>query len=360
MIPRLVISFTSHPTAAATTALRSLSTLARASAQQHQHHQHQHQQHHHSQDGAADPVQRTVARIVALPSALTTLQPATSSGNTSWLFHCLTDRTVIGDETSKPETPQQQQQQQATSAENLLSDNQAPASNAKVTIVQRISNAASDQWHEMETAPPESMRGRMYAIIQKLQSKVDPAELFFKDVSVRIHHARTHAHKHIPDVPEVFGQCDVVEILHPLQQPAEFGAIQHNLGSLATDYRKRLDRRMAMYVALVPLTAMMSVVPGPNIFLLWNALRLHSIIKARQGCAFLTDACAKNAKRRPSLLIIQSAQAPELADAALHVKTHAELLDAAATILLEPTLPVRLDRLQQRFSKLSLAKDANN
>src|SRR3954467_8174562 len=64
----------------------------------------------------------------------------------------------------------------------------------------------------------------------------------------------------------------------------------HSLSIFCCQIRKggsQHQKMMYVWGAAVPLTSMMTVLPGPNVFLAWNAFRLYSHYRALQGVRHL-------------------------------------------------------------------------
>jgi hypothetical protein len=129
--------------------------------------------------------------------------------------------------------------------------------------VQKISKKIQKEIYEAETAPPDTWKYKLYhqgnyfhsiltTIGNNLLSKLeDPMELFFRDVSPFSKSASIHFP---PSLTETEVASKILKIIRE---------------------RKSSHKRYAfIWVLLVPITFAMTVLPGPNVFLAFNAYRV--------------------------------------------------------------------------------------
>jgi hypothetical protein len=77
----------------------------------------------------------------------------------------------------------------------------------------------------------------------------------------------------------------IVPLHHPSNLP--FDDINNQLKAMVTRRTPYHKRYLFMSVILIPFTASLSVLPGPNVFLLYNVVRVVDHYKAYRGCQTL-------------------------------------------------------------------------
>ena len=118
------------------------------------------------------------------------------------------------------------------------------------------------QWEGFGKAPPESSKKKLHRAVETLQFKLDPDEIVLSQIS-----------DHLKQLP--------VDILYPSQIcPKD---LQEDLRRMLHIHTRRNMWLLSAYSSLLPLTFSLSIAPGPNIFLLGNAIRVASLWKARQA-----------------------------------------------------------------------------
>ena len=131
-------------------------------------------------------------------------------------------------------------------------------SNKRHQVLSRVRR----QWEGFGKAPPESSKKKLHRAVETLQSKLDPDEIVLSQIS-----------DHLKQLP--------VDILYPSQSCPN--ALQEDLRRMLHIHTRRNTWLLSAYSSLLPLPFSLSVVPGPNIFLLGNAIRIASLWKARQA-----------------------------------------------------------------------------
>lgn len=165
------------------------------------------------------------------------------------------------------------------------------------------SEKVKQEWQELEQAPPGTWKSRFAQMGSKLMDQIPPSEAFLKNAGA--HAAAIKRAKRLGTPLEEGGhQCsedEKCELIYPSCLPREDveEALVHMLNTNAA-YHKRW---LILNVMCLPLSSAMAVLPGPNVFVVWNGFRVYSHMQARKGALYLSDLIARHDAevREPSL-----------------------------------------------------------
>lgn len=121
-----------------------------------------------------------------------------------------------------------------------------------------------EEWKEWQGGEPTSFKGKSYAYFLKVKSMLDPHELLMVELSdgYRANRPKTMMNfVHPSSMSEADARAEVTKMLEQL---------------LAVNWKSSIG-----YTLLTPLTALAAVLPGPNVFLLGNLLRLYALYLTR-------------------------------------------------------------------------------
>jgi hypothetical protein len=135
-------------------------------------------------------------------------------------------------------------------------------------LLHKLEAKATKEWDELELAPAGSLKARVHKAATRMISSVDPVEVFLKHV----HPPQGHDHS-------------AMLVVHP--SGVDKGTVQKKLLDLGTREEAHHKRLLVLWGLAVPLTASMTILPGPNIFLFWNVFRVYSHYKALKGAQCL-------------------------------------------------------------------------
>lgn len=154
------------------------------------------------------------------------------------------------------------------------------------------------EWQELEQAPPGTWKSRFAQMGSKLMDQIPPSETFLKNASAHaaaVKRARKHGSSDEASSAESKHECteeEKCELIYPSCLPREDveEALVHMLDTNAA-YHKRW---LILNVMCLPLSAAMAVLPGPNVFVVWNGFRVYSHMQARKGALYLADIIARH------------------------------------------------------------------
>eukprot|EP01087_Luapelamoeba_hula_P003862 TRINITY_DN1373_c2_g1_i1.p1 TRINITY_DN1373_c2_g1~~TRINITY_DN1373_c2_g1_i1.p1 ORF type:complete len:332 (-),score=68.85 TRINITY_DN1373_c2_g1_i1:45-1040(-) len=132
----------------------------------------------------------------------------------------------------------------------------------------RATDKVQEEYTKWGEATPTSWIGRaklfVHGTCQKLLDKVEPEETFLKSVDTHVRH---------------------VDLLYP--SSLSLLSVQAHFHDLFQTRTKFHDKWMWMSIACVPFSLLAGILPGPNVFLLYNAYRIHSHWKASKASSHL-------------------------------------------------------------------------
>lgn len=142
-------------------------------------------------------------------------------------------------------------------------------------VREKISYAQAE-WLEFESAPPNTWKGKVYKFTSRvLLDRINPTESFLKTVS---------HHRH----------CSHITIYYPDGSVVDDRIIRRGL-RLHLKYTVQASNKMFwLWTAALPFTMTLSVLPGPNVFLAWNAFRCYSLFSAQKGGNYLLQHLTNN------------------------------------------------------------------
>lgn len=127
--------------------------------------------------------------------------------------------------------------------------------------LKRVQLGLSTEWAEWQSADQSTLKGKLYAYFLKGKSMIDPHELFMVELS------------------DAYRSNSPVKVQLKLVYPSHI-----NEENARAEVVSMLDRLIAQsvkysfgYALLLPVSLLASVIPGPNIFLIANILRLNSL-----------------------------------------------------------------------------------
>jgi hypothetical protein len=120
------------------------------------------------------------------------------------------------------------------------------------------------EWREWQGADPGTLKGKTHAYFLKGKSLLDPHELLMVNLS-------DGYRKNKPQT--------LLEIVHPSAMTAD--EARQEVDSMLTTVLSGNSMYIGGYALLLPVTSLAAVLPGPNIFVLANALRLYSLYLTR-------------------------------------------------------------------------------
>ena len=128
----------------------------------------------------------------------------------------------------------------------------------------KLKLAVIEEWKEWQGGEPTSFKGKSYAYFLKVKSMLDPHELLMVELSdgYRANRPKTMMNfVHPSSMSEAEARAEVTKMLEQL---------------LAANWKYSVG-----YTLLTPLTALAAVLPGPNVFLLGNLLRIYALYLTR-------------------------------------------------------------------------------
>jgi len=171
--------------------------------------------------------------------------------------------------------------------------------------------------HDHDTEPDSSITGsdtsrwkkHLRRAVRKLLSTIDSKEDAMKDVYRCMYHKPRHDNEHGND--ETTDTVDTQHssaMTHPshvtiqLHYPSSSFPSSSHLHSYLLSYLSIRHsfhvRSLRFNVLLLPLTALAFILPGPNVFLAWNAYRCWAHYQAREGAAMLKRAVERRIKQQ--------------------------------------------------------------
>eukprot|EP00249_Psilotum_nudum_P017137 c26178_g2_i1 orf=154-1026(+) len=123
-----------------------------------------------------------------------------------------------------------------------------------------VSHKMHEKWIALDKAPVGSIRSRVHSVGNKLLARLEPSESFFKSV------------------PK---DANKVEIIFPSSISPRL--VRRRVRHVAICGILFHRRYMYGSIALLPFTALLGVLPFPNIPLFWNLFRAHAHWRALQG-----------------------------------------------------------------------------
>lgn len=113
---------------------------------------------------------------------------------------------------------------------------------------------------------PQSMKGRIFLMVDNVLKRINGYELFFGNVS-----SLAKDHK-------------MFEYYFPCNRNQD--SVSHLLN--ISRIRKKYHRNwFILSICAIPFTSLMGILPGPNVFLYWNCFRCYSHYKAMKGAEFV-------------------------------------------------------------------------
>eukprot|EP01027_Heterolobosea_sp_BB2_P006560 GEZU01009898.1.p1 GENE.GEZU01009898.1~~GEZU01009898.1.p1 ORF type:complete len:214 (-),score=17.34 GEZU01009898.1:371-1012(-) len=147
------------------------------------------------------------------------------------------------------------------------------------TIVQKTTNKVKKEWEEIETAQPGTFKYNLAQISKEILSRQDPIESFLKDVSL-LYDNDNDDNNRAANTTSTLTKPQL-EVVYPSSLDERL--IRRRIRLIAN---KRLKQHMywgLASAALIPLSAALTIIPGPNVVLAYNAFRLYSHYKAYNG-----------------------------------------------------------------------------
>ena len=143
------------------------------------------------------------------------------------------------------------------------------------TYSKKFNEKIEKQWQACKDAQPSSLRGKVYYILQLAISQIDPHELFVAELHDAIADPTfcgiticiTRAMDYHSTVNEDVTRADFICMLERVQSSS--------------------TRLMAAYTVMLPFTAVMSVLPAPNVLFLANIMRLYYLWMSKSSSQML-------------------------------------------------------------------------
>jgi hypothetical protein len=132
---------------------------------------------------------------------------------------------------------------------------------------------AAKAWIDCQNSPPTSIKGRFHSFINSAKNRLDPHEITLVDLSDDIH---------ISDVEVVY--------------PTKFSEneVRSELCLKLKQLKKTNTMHMIAYSLCIPLSALVTFLPVPNVVLAANLLRIYSLVLSRHSLSALEIKCSSN------------------------------------------------------------------
>lgn len=127
-------------------------------------------------------------------------------------------------------------------------------------------------WGLCETSQPSSIKGRFYSFVISARSKIDPHEILMADMSNHI-------------------QKSSIEIIYPSSYCKE--TLKTELCLNINRMKKKNLMYTIGYCTLVPISALVTLLPIPNVVLAANILRIYSLFLCRRSLIALEKKCLR-------------------------------------------------------------------
>lgn len=142
-------------------------------------------------------------------------------------------------------------------AEDSLVEQEAEA--AQTGWIAWLRKKISSAWQAVERPRPDGTKSRLRRMLDTLNSKVDPTEPMLRR----------------------FRKASEIVVTYPSGISPQYA--RRRLRLLLLNKTATHRRWMIINGAMLPLTAAMTIVPGPNVFFAWNGYRLLSHLFALRG-----------------------------------------------------------------------------
>jgi hypothetical protein len=134
--------------------------------------------------------------------------------------------------------------------------------------LQKIQRKGNESLKECQESAPGSFKRKIYDLYQYSLSLLDPHELLLSDIS-RIFMTS--------EIEFVYPNCTDVE------------TVKEDVKVMLNKVRSQNTLLLVAYSCLVPITSLATILPGPNIFLAGNAMRIYYLWTARKSLTRLFE-----------------------------------------------------------------------
>ncbi|KAJ3318644.1 hypothetical protein HDU76_000775 [Blyttiomyces sp. JEL0837] len=147
----------------------------------------------------------------------------------------------------------------------------------------RVVKLAEGQWNALGQKPKGSWQHRLHTFGEDLLATIDAEEWFLKEVPSSI-------------------SKDAKQTTIPLHHPTHLSPsdLQRTLHELVIRRIPYHQRNLRLAILLTPFTAALSILPGPNVFLLYNLVRVYDHYRAYNGATALKY-CLTSSSSDPSV-----------------------------------------------------------
>ncbi|KAJ3414517.1 hypothetical protein HDV05_006519 [Chytridiales sp. JEL 0842] len=151
-------------------------------------------------------------------------------------------------------------------------------------VAATLRNATAKSWDDLSQKPAGSWQNRLFHFGESVLDRIPAEEWFLKEVPA-LPKERLERDGHVK-----------IPMLVPLHHPSHIppSTLLPNLQSLIQRRLPFHRRLLIQSTCLIPFTAALSVLPGPNVFLLYNVVRVVDHYKALRGCQTLQTLLQNN------------------------------------------------------------------
>lgn len=153
----------------------------------------------------------------------------------------------------------------------------------------------SDAYAKWSVLPDDDWKKKMVVAFEKARAQIDPHEVFAASISSSLKQA----------IAEAKDGSAQVELVYPRNIVKSDEEMRNVVRAMLEQTHSTVNRYMLMYTLATPVTALMAVLPGPNVFFAANALRLFSLWQCRYTLNML-ESTKKIEEGTPELVLIPS------------------------------------------------------
>mmetsp|Transcript_35386 Transcript_35386/g.56743 ORF Transcript_35386/g.56743 Transcript_35386/m.56743 type:complete len:289 (-) Transcript_35386:16-882(-) len=144
-------------------------------------------------------------------------------------------------------------------------------------IMQKQLTEMHEFWQECEqksSSQPTSWKARLYMFAEHILQRIDGYEAFFAAIPYKVLLPAPHAHNK---------NDDAFTLSYVIPSGIDANLALNHLDIISRERIKYHRKWMWLNTSILPLTALLGLLPGPNVFVLYNGYRLWSHYKAYYG-----------------------------------------------------------------------------
>jgi hypothetical protein len=132
----------------------------------------------------------------------------------------------------------------------------------------KIQQKGNETLKECQESPPGSLKRKIYEIYQYSLSLLDPHELLLSDISRNFMKS---------EIEFIYPNCTSVD------------TVKEDVKEMLYKIKSQNSWLLLAYSCLVPITSLATILPGPNIFLAGNAMRIYYLWTSRKSLTRLFE-----------------------------------------------------------------------